>query len=171
MDVRRLGAEEWEVWKAVRLRALAEAPEAFGSTFSRESAYSDQDWMERTALLAAGTERVMFLASVGADVAGCGGAFIEADGTPSVVAMWVDPACRRRGVGRGLLVAIEDWARGRGKERMSLVVLDGNRAAESLYLEAGFSFTGATYALDRGGSSVTGRVMVRDWGQGRAANL
>jgi hypothetical protein len=42
--VRRLGANEWPLLRAVRLRALADAPYAFGSTFDSEAGRSDEWW-------------------------------------------------------------------------------------------------------------------------------
>lgn len=134
MQARRLRTDEWALWKAIRLRALAEDPVAFGSTLVRESAYTDQDWQERAALLAKGIDRVMFVAEAGNAVVGCGGAFLESDGTPGVVSMWVEPSFRRHGAARRLLSAIEQWARRRAKDRLTLVVLEGNREAEAVYL-------------------------------------
>jgi hypothetical protein len=51
-SVRRLGASEWEAWRSLRLRALAEDPAAFGSTYEREAAWSDDGWRARIAELA-----------------------------------------------------------------------------------------------------------------------
>jgi hypothetical protein len=38
-----------EEFKTVRLRALKDTPTAFGSTYAKESAFSDGDWLKRMA--------------------------------------------------------------------------------------------------------------------------
>jgi len=52
ISVRRVRAGEWRALRALRLRALAEAPNAFGSTLARESAFPDDTWRERAAAAA-----------------------------------------------------------------------------------------------------------------------
>jgi hypothetical protein len=53
--VRRVNHDEWPLLKDVRLRALADSPESFGSSFEREVAFDDAIWMLR----AAGGEETM----------------------------------------------------------------------------------------------------------------
>jgi hypothetical protein len=47
--VRRIRSDEWRLLKDVRLRALADSPESFGSSFEREVAFEDAIWMSRAA--------------------------------------------------------------------------------------------------------------------------
>ena len=47
--VRRVRPDEGLRLRALRLRALADAPWAFGSTFAREQAFAESVWHERTA--------------------------------------------------------------------------------------------------------------------------
>jgi len=49
MEIRRIRADEGLRLKALRLRALADSPMAFGSTLAREQAYPDALWHERAA--------------------------------------------------------------------------------------------------------------------------
>ncbi|MCA9712598.1 MAG: hypothetical protein KDK70_42615, partial [Myxococcales bacterium] len=48
-SVRRLEPSEWRVYRELRLRALAESPDAFGSTLARERERSDEQWQARVA--------------------------------------------------------------------------------------------------------------------------
>lgn len=42
--VRRLLPDEWRAYRAIRLRALADAPEAYGSTLARGEGLPDETW-------------------------------------------------------------------------------------------------------------------------------
>lgn len=50
----------------------------------------------------------------------------------------VDDACRRRGVGRALMAAAEDWAQSNGAVYVELNVWAFNRGAVALYEELGY---------------------------------
>ena len=55
-----------------------------------------------------------------------------------VAYMAVEPHARRKGVGRGLLVAAEDLARERGLPFVALMVTEDNMPARALYAQAGY---------------------------------
>src|SRR5256712_12394750 len=63
-SVRRLGPEDWQLYRRVRLDALKEAPYAFGSTYEREVEFDDATWRRR------GVDRVPFIAEGDGVVAG-----------------------------------------------------------------------------------------------------
>ena len=54
----------------------------------------------------------------------------------------VHPARQRRGVGRALVAACIEQARGRGARKLSLRVLGGNAGARRLYESCGFTVEG-----------------------------
>ena len=61
VEIRRIRADEGLRLKALRLRALADAPMAFGSNLAREEAFADATWHERASGGASGTDRAPVL--------------------------------------------------------------------------------------------------------------
>src|SRR4030067_246818 len=47
--IRPFESHEWRTYKDLRLRALADSPDAFGSTLAAEQDSSDLDWSSRLA--------------------------------------------------------------------------------------------------------------------------
>jgi hypothetical protein len=62
MEIRRLGIGDAELFRAVRLRALEDAPYAFSSWLAREAALDSAFWNDRVAESAAATTGAIFVA-------------------------------------------------------------------------------------------------------------
>ena len=141
--VRRMRADEWERYRAVRLAALLDAPSAFGSSYGAEADRPDAEWMARADSGARGDERATFFAiddeSGDEVVVGLVGGYVEVDGSVDLVSMWTSPAARRQSVGRLLVRAVVEWA---GDRPLSLWVTRGNDAAHGLYTAMGFVESG-----------------------------
>lgn len=129
----------------MRLDALKEAPYAFGSTFEREQDLGEADWRGRI------QRRATFIAEVDGAVAGTV-ATGDGDvaGAAAVIAMWVDPRYRRRGVGDALIKTVIDWATEGEYREMFLWVTAVNAGAERLYARNGFVRTGASHDVRPG---------------------
>ena len=142
--VRPLAPYEWELYRALRLRALLDAPEAFGSTWAEESARSGQDWAWRLNLGAGSGHDRPLVAEVDGTAAGL--AWAKADAADASLVnlfqMWVAPEARGHGVAAAILDAALAWARGRNARAMQLGVVCGNDAARRLYERAGFRAVG-----------------------------
>jgi GNAT superfamily N-acetyltransferase len=148
IEIRRISAEEVRALRDLRLRALKDAPEAFGSTLAEMLAQPDTFWHDRAARTSAGGEQCLFIAlERGRWVGMAGGTFdAEQPGVAQVISMWVDPSVRRRGVGQGLLAAVTDWSIRHGANQMQLWVTASNSPAIALYRRLGFEATGSTQA-------------------------
>jgi GNAT superfamily N-acetyltransferase len=149
MEVRRVGVSDWEAVRELRLRALADAPGAFGSTYEREVAFADNVWMDRAGSLTNAT----FVAEVAGQR--CGMVTVVRDDTDPalgwLVGMWVAPSVRGTGVADLLVTSALRWGADEQIETVRLHVADGNGRAERLYRRHGFSRTGATVTNDRPG--------------------
>ena len=144
MTVRRLRADETTLLKTLRLRALAESPDAFGDSLATARARPDAYWTEMTRSVTEPDRHAMFLAEDAAAAVGIAFGLVDRERADRahLGGMWVDPAARRRGVGRALVDAVLAWARERRFRDIVLWVAEGNAAATALYERAGFTRTG-----------------------------
>ena len=140
-ELRRLGPDDWEVLRDVRLRALAESPDAFGSTLDRERDFPEKEWRRRLV-------RPVYAVVVDGRPVAMAGAFTE-DGRVQVWGMWTDPAHRGRGHARTLLDVLLADAVADGRP-VSLHVNTANRGARTAYERYGFVGTGELEALRPG---------------------
>jgi GNAT superfamily N-acetyltransferase len=143
ISIQRITPQNVQVFKAVRLRALQDSPFAFGSTYARESQFTDDEWLLR-ARNWDGVKGAGFLALDEKEACGVAGSFLdENDSTQArLVSMWTAPTHRMRGVGALLVRAAEDWARNAGAGAMRLMVTSHNPSAQLFYERLGFTFTG-----------------------------
>lgn len=145
LAVQRLTPDSWRTYKEVRLAALREAPNAFGSTWAQEAELDESGWRDRI------SERAQFVAVSDDLVVGTVGGSNSDDGRIAYLfSMWVDPRWRGQGVGDHLVKAVLDWARASGLEEVRLWVADGNREAERLYTRNGFGRTDAVQPIRAG---------------------
>ena len=132
-------------FKTVRLRALQDAPYAFGSTYVKEAEFDDEEWLRRAERWN-GERGIGFLAMDGEAACGIVGAFLDAsDATQAqLVSMWTAPAHRQRGVARLLVNGVLAWARRCNAHPLLLMVTSNNEAAIQFYEKVGFTRTGRT---------------------------
>ena len=145
----------------MRLRALADAPMAFGSTLAETIVRPDSFWrdwadgLHRGPAFVADDGSGVFLGLVGArsdDESPVIPATSVSKTMPPLAdvlltSMWVDPTCRRRGIAHALIAAVISWSRARGAPGVRLMVTETNHQARRLYEAWGFSLTGVTEPL------------------------
>jgi GNAT superfamily N-acetyltransferase len=143
--VREVVADDWEALRDIRLEALRDAPEAFGSTFEREVAFAEADWQRR---IARGGNFLGYLPEASAsEPAGVIGGYLESPVMVELVSMFVRPLGRGRGVGEALIATVIDWAAARNAESVHLWVTETNKPARLLYERCGFTPTGERQPL------------------------
>jgi ribosomal protein S18 acetylase RimI-like enzyme len=140
LEIRVLTADDAEEFRALRLRALREEPEAFGSSWEEENARPLEQTVAR--LQAEG-----ITAFGGFDDAGKLAGMVrlrrqdgvKAEHKADIISMYVAPEVRGRGLGRMLLGAAIAQARSTpGIEQLLLAVNTTNTPARNLYLAMGF---------------------------------
>jgi GNAT superfamily N-acetyltransferase len=146
--VRRIRPDEGLRLRALRLRALADSPSAFGSTLGREEAFADEVWHERATRGGLGQDRVTYVAEDGDRWIGMATGLVADGPRLDLVGMFVEPAARGRRVGVALVQAVAAWARGRGTPHLYLWVTSTNQAALALYHRCDFKMTGRHQPLD-----------------------
>ncbi len=146
IEIRVGSVADWQRLREVRLRALREEPDAFGSTHAGELTLDDASWQARA------SSGRQFFALDGERVVGTAAGWAEPVGPADarcLVGMWVDPEYRGHGLAGRLVDAVASWARADGARTLRLEVALGNSAARAAYLRRGFLATGEIVAMPR----------------------
>src|SRR4029450_12837471 len=105
MELELLNADQWQVLREVRLRALKDSPGAYIADYEAEESGAEASWRQRFDhsewVIARDNDRIIGLARV-----------LRGDDRPSderpIEAGWVDPRCRGAGVLRAILQYLTD---------------------------------------------------------------
>lgn len=149
LRMRALAPDDWPIWRRLRLTALAEAPDAFGSRLADWQGNGDRPERWRARLAVAGSYHTVAEFD-GEPVGMASGMPTGTDGVVELVSMWVAPSARGQGVAGRLVEDVERWARDLPATELRLAVAEGNQAAASLYRRHDFRFTGETEVMPDG---------------------
>lgn len=135
------GPDDWRSWRSVRLRALLDAPEAFGSTYSEASGPNDHEAYWRGYFKTPGQN---FLAAIDGGYVGLARVAQQGPGADArLTSLWVAPGHRGRGVGERLVESCWDWLQTNDPGvLLKLSVRRHNLAARGLYERLGFDVIG-----------------------------
>jgi GNAT superfamily N-acetyltransferase len=147
MGLRRAVLGDEPILRELRLQALSDAPEAFGSSYERELARTTADWQR---WLSPG---VTFILDEPTGPSGIVAG--QPDATdPAVVhlmAMWLRPAIRGSGAADELVAAVLAWAESVGARIVRLDVMQANPRGRRFYERNGFRPTGHESTHERDG--------------------
>lgn len=132
MKITRIGPDDWEQFRAVRLASLADAPAAFGSRHEDWVDASEARWRARLTDVP-----LTLLAHDAGDVIGIISGLHEAEHWAEIISVWVAPVARGTGAGDALVAAVADWAAADGRSTY-LMVRSDNARARTAYERAGF---------------------------------
>jgi len=143
MMIERLQPEDWMRLKKLRLAALSDSPDAFGSTLDGALGYSDSDWENGIHDL---TTFVAVVDEVDQGMLRC----VPDKDDPSsmfLISMWIAPEARGSGLAEKLIQITVEWARSKSYKQLLLDVADNNNAAIKLYSKLLFEPNGETGTL------------------------
>lgn len=145
--VRRAEWADWSNYRALRLEALLDSPDAYGSTYKDASTWLDGKWQE----IVSDDARPLYLAFMGERLVGSmsGGMNDEYPGTYWLFGLYVAPLARGTDAARQLMEALAEWCRGQGGSSLNLFVTLTQTRAISFYEKIGFVSTGETRTMDR----------------------
>ncbi|WP_144760851.1 bifunctional GNAT family N-acetyltransferase/class I SAM-dependent methyltransferase [Curtobacterium sp. 9128] len=134
IELRALTADDWQVWRPVRLAALTDAPQAFGSRLDEWADAPEDRWRARLSIPGA----LDLVATEGDRAVGMASGTPGDDDRVELISMWVDPAARGHGVADRLIEEIVRWAAGTDAAELELSVMPDNAPARRTYERHGF---------------------------------
>jgi len=151
-EIRAICETDGSLLRTLHLRMYADSPDAFSETLDAARALTPPEWEARAQRFAGASNAIAFAAleeqqPVGF-IAGYVGRFHngamgrDPGDTVTLARAWVDPAFRRRGVGRRLVEAGRSWAREREAKTLAVQVTENNGPAIGVYAKLGFVDTG-----------------------------
>jgi ribosomal protein S18 acetylase RimI-like enzyme len=152
-----LPPEDWQAYKQIRLEALQDAPQAFGSSYAESVQRPDAFWQQRVAEAfgagagPTGQKSWLVFARLGNQIVGTIGAYISDEAaqsgtadTAQIIGVYVRPAARGKGIASALMEAIQrEVTRSGSIRRLTLGVNVQQAAALALYRRSGFTITGS----------------------------
>jgi GNAT superfamily N-acetyltransferase len=148
--VRQAASEDWPKLRVIRLEALSDSPEAFGSTYAVAAKLSNYQWRSMV------ERQLYFLAERDGDVIGMvsGGLNDRRPGTHWLYGMYVTPTARGSEAAPSLVEAVVDWAKGEGARELYLHVTSTAARARRFYARMGFVPTGENFPMHRDASLI-----------------
>ena len=147
VSLRRAVIGDEPILRELRLQALSDAPDAFGSTYERELARTTSDWQR---WLSPGITFILEEPQ-GASGIVAGGRDASDPAIVHLMAMWVHPTRRGTDAGDRLVAAVLSWARTEGAKAVRLNVVGSNARARRFYERNGFRPTGQETVRERDG--------------------
>lgn len=153
LRLHRVTERDWRSHRDLRRRMLLEAPDAFWVTHADVAHWGEAQWREATThahyLQARDTGSGAVLGMVGILPRAYGEELPLPEDAVNLIALYVVPEARGRGVGELLLAGGVSLTRTLGRRRILLEAASNNEPAIGLYRRCGYQFTGRTFAHPR----------------------
>lgn len=149
MDVRRIRPGDGVLLRAIRVRALTDAPTAFGQPLAEAQEKPDDYWEKWVLVASEDSDHAAYLGGHGDSWLGMAGGFVMDDEPESAMlyGMWVDPRARGTALAADLVAAVLEWAQTTPVTRVILWVTETNTRARRFYERCGFTLIDGTMPL------------------------
>jgi GNAT superfamily N-acetyltransferase len=146
--VRCAERDDWLALKTIRLEALRDTPEAYGSSLDAALSFSDKRWRMMTA------QQGYFLVERDGEVVGMAAGGYNDDRVSEhwLYAMYVTPCARGGVVATALVDTVVAWATSEGASTLYLDVATSLARAQTFYRKVGFRLTGERRVMERDSS-------------------
>jgi len=146
VNIEQLNNSDWQEYKSLRLQALQTDPQAFSSSFARESAFPDEKWQQRLRNANEGTTSCMYFARLDGKLVGMIGGFRDEDDqknhSAQIWGVFVSPNERGKGIAKKLMAALIDkLSQNPDIHTLKLEVNTDQKSAGKLYESFGFAAT------------------------------
>ena len=136
--IRRIASDDGLMLRELRLRSIADAPNAFGQPIEEARGRPENEWHRSARQSSHGDNRTWLLAEYASRTVGLVQGRKRRPSTLLLFSMWVDPSARRLGVGRALIESLEAWGGGWNAAETILWVYGKNADAIRFYRDLGF---------------------------------
>lgn len=153
VEVRRLGAEDAEAYRALRLEALQRHPEAFGSSYEEEEPRQIERWQENLAaedVVTLGAFEGTELIAIGTLVPSSNAKSVH---KASIYSVYTRADRRGRGLCTRIMQELLSEGRRRCRTSFRLCVAEPNLTARRLYERMGFT----AYGIEPDATRVDGK--------------
>lgn len=146
MEIRVLNEQDTQAYRTIRLNALKNSPESFGSSYEEEADFTDERFLQRLIKPNSFTYGAFEEDQL---VGICLLAFQprkKMNHRAEIFSMYIEPDFRSKGVGKKLIMqAIKAAHERKTVEQIYLTVVSSNKVAKALYISLGFK----TYGIDK----------------------
>lgn len=149
VNIIQLTSDQWQIYQQLRLEALQNDPQAFGSSYQDALKKTETDWRSRLEDANQGRGSWLLFAGDKQSLLGMIAAVLdnEQENTAIILSVYVTPQARGKGISKKLMAAILDAIKADGVKKAWLEVNTEQLPALHLYQRFGFEIVKINHNL------------------------
>ena len=137
VEIKNLQENQWQLFKRLRIESITDAPHAFSTRLEDIQNRSDTFWQRLVRKYANDLDSTTCLVYLNGYPCGMAACIFEED-SAELVGLWVEPAFRRQGAAKAIIVHASGLSKERGLHQLKVVVFPDNLEAIEFYHSVGF---------------------------------